>query len=198
MKIKQIILSAVSTVFVVTLCLQSNYGQNKSLKTEKTATPSKQTKTNSVCPEPDKPCHHSDREFENWELSFRLPKKLVANKEYKSVPFYAVILKKIDEGCNTDGMDFDTKIEDERIEIQKNFPSLKVFAEYSCPNLDAVGYDFEGKLDKSGEMVLYTDYIAVYAGGSEEEGKNLLETIRRDYPKAELKKMTAVYQRIEM
>lgn len=155
----------------------------------------KQREDNFVCPEPNLPCHHRQKQFDEWELSFRMPTKIVSNKVYKSAPFYAVILKKYDEGC--DELDVNPAVEPERQRIQKLFPSRKVFAEYSCPNMSAVGYDFAGKLDKAGERVLYMDYIAVYAGVDEAEGREIFELIRKDYPQAELKKMTAAYSQIE-
>lgn len=152
--------------------------------------------TNAVCPNPSQPCHHRRRKFEAWELPFRLPARIVANKTYSSQRFYAVILKKYDNACD-EGLDYDSKIEAERIGIQKKFVK-KVFAEYSCPNMDAVSYSFEGKMDAAGERVLYMDYIAVYAGATEREARAVLENIRADYPQAELKRMTATYERLEM
>ncbi len=150
---------------------------------------------NFVCPEPNLPCDHKDRQFADWELSFRLPAKIVANREYKSAPFYAVILKKYEEGCEE--LDENPAVEPERRKIQKLFPSRKVFAEYSCPNMDAVNYDFSGKMSADGERFLYMDYIAVYAGIDETEGKEIFDLLKKDYPQAELKRMTANYTLIE-
>ena len=63
--------------------------------------------------------------------------------------------------------------------------------------MPAVSYLFEGKMDKAEERVLYMDYIAVYAGVDEEESREIFKLIRKDYPRAELKKMTAAYTQIE-
>lgn len=153
--------------------------------------------SNAVCPDPEKPCHHADREFADWELPFRLPAKIVANKTYSSATFYAVIIRKYDDACG-DEMDYDSKIEAERLRIQKAYPERKVFAEYSCPNMDAVHYDFAGKRDASGERVLYMDYIAIYAGETEAEANQILKEAREDFSQAVLKKMTANYERLEM
>ena len=158
------------------------------------ATPKKLS--NAVCPDPQKPCHHADREFSDWELPFKLPAKIVANKTYSSQSFYAVILKKYDEAC-ADEMDYDSKIEAERRRIQKAYPERKVFAEYSCPNMDAVHYEFAGKRDAS-ERDLFMDYIAIYAGETEEEANQILKEAREDFSEATLKKMTANYARLEM
>jgi hypothetical protein len=151
--------------------------------------------SNKVCPDPKKPCHHREREFADWELPFHLPARIKANVNYKSAAFYAVIIKKIEEGCGE--LDFDPAVEKERARLQKLFPARKVFAEYSCPNMDAVGYDFAGKTDPKGEHVLYMDYIAVYAGETADEAKQLIDELRVKFPKAEIKKMTANYSKIE-
>lgn len=122
--------------------------EKSSIKPNPSATPNSESKPkpdNFVCPEPELPCNHPQKEFEDWELSFRLPKKIVANKTYKSAPFYAIILKTYPEGCGK--LDVDSNVEAERVDLQKNFPSRKVFAENSCANLSAVGYEFDGKTE---------------------------------------------------
>lgn len=159
------------------------------------ATPKKLS--NAVCGDPQKPCHHADREFADWELPFKLPAKIVANKTYSSASFYAVIIRKYDEACG-DEMDYDSQIEAERVRIQKAYPERKVFAEYSCPNMDAVHYEFAGKRDASGERDLFMDYIAIYAGETEEEANQILKEAREDFAQAALKKMTANYTLLEM
>lgn len=170
--------------------------ENSVKKPETNPTPKPKTAVdNFVCPEPNLPCMHKQKQFADWELSFRMPAKLIANKTYKSAPFYAVILKKYEEGC--DELDENPAVEPERKRIQKLFSSRKVFAEYSCPNMDAVNYDFAGKLSADGERFLYMDYIAVYAGVDETEGKEIFDLLKKDYPQAELKKMTAQYGIIE-
>jgi hypothetical protein len=171
---------------------------NDLIETAPTPKPAaKQTAGNAVCPDPKKPCHHREKQFEDWQLSFQMPAKIIANKTYKSAPFYALILKKYPEGCNPDEMDADTAVEAERVQIQKKLPTRKVFAEYDCPNMDAVGYDFEGKMDAEGERFLISQYIAVYAGETEDEADTLLDEISKQFPEAEIKKMTAHWERIE-
>jgi hypothetical protein len=173
--------------------------ENSAIIPNPSATPKSESKPkpdNFVCPEPELSCNHSQKEFGDWELSFRLPKKIVANKTYKSAPFYAIILKVYSEGCSE--LDVDMNVEAERIDLQKKFPSRKVFAENSCANLSAVGYEFDGKMDKTGERILISDYIAVYGGVTEDEAAQILDLIEKDFPKAQLKKMVAVYKRTEM
>ena len=169
----------------------------KPLKVSATPKPklSAQTKIdNFVCPEPNLPCGHTEKQFADWELSFRMLAKLVPNKVYKSAPFYAVILKRYDDGCEE--FDENSAVEPERQKIQKLFPSRKVFAQYSCPNMDAVNYDFAGKRNANDED-LYMDFIAVYAGVDAAEGKEIFDLLKKDHPLAELKRMTANYGRIE-
>lgn len=152
---------------------------------------------NAVCPHPDKPCKHKDKEFAEWELSFRLPAKIIPNKTYKSAPFYAVMFKtyKSEEDC--DGGEFIIALEDERKEFQQSYPDQKVFASYACPNMDAVDYEFEGKWDKAKKTMLIENFIAIYAGTTEIEAEVLRRSVRDEYPKAVIKRMTASWERIE-
>lgn len=151
---------------------------------------------NGVCPIPNKPCKHKDKEFAEWEISFRLPAKITPNKTYASAPFYAVLLKthKSEEDC--DGGEFIIALEDERKELQKSHPDRKVFASYGCPNMDAAGYDFDGRWDKAKEMMLIDNFIAVYAGKTAEEAEVLRRSVRDEYPQAVVKKMTVSWERI--
>jgi hypothetical protein len=159
-------------------------------------TPKKVPVANAVCPDPKKPCHHKTREFEDWELPFHLPAKIKLNVAYKSASFYAVILKNYQASDCGDVFDYAPLIETERNKAQKLFPTRKFFAEYSCPNLDTVIYDFAGKRDEKGEHVLYMDYIAVYAGETLDEANKLLRELRGKFPKAEVKKMMASYTQL--
>ena len=173
----------------------SEISANKQTKAAPTPKPAPKKLSNAVCGHPSKPCHHKQKGFDDWELPFQMPARLAANKTYSSAAFYAVIVKKYDEGC--DELDVNQAVEPERIKLQKRFPANKVFAEYSCPNMSAVGYDFAGKMDEAGERFLYMDYIAVYAGESIEEAKRLREELLEEFPQAEVKKMTANFGIIE-
>lgn len=153
--------------------------------------------TNAVCPIPNKPCKHRDKEFAEWELSFRLPAKITPNKTYTSAPFYAVLLKTHKSVEDCDGGEFINALEDERKDLQKSHPDRKVFASYGCPNMDAAGYDFEGRWDKAKEMMLIDNFIAIYAGTSAEEAEVLRRSMRDEYPQAVVKRMTVNWERIE-
>jgi hypothetical protein len=173
----------------------SEISANKQTKAAPTPKPAQKKFSNAVCGDPSKPCHHKQKGFDDWELSFQMPARLAANKTYSSAAFYAVIVKKYDEGC--DELDENPLVEPERIKLQKRFPAKKVFAEYSCPNMSAVNYDFAGKMDEKKERFLYMDYIAVYAGESIEEARRLGDELLEEFPNAEVKKMTANFGIIE-
>lgn len=148
---------------------------------------------NAVCGNPAQPCRHQQKDFDDWELSFQMPAHLVANKEYSSAPFYAVIVKQYEAAEECDEFDSNPTVEPERLKLQKRFPANKVFADYSCPNMAAVTYDFPGRLDPAGEKVLYMDYIAVYAGDSMAEARRLRDELQAEFPQAEIKRMTASF-----
>ncbi len=146
-----------------------------------------------VCPDPNAPCNSARRKFAAYEMPFRLPARLRAGRQYKSIPFYAVIVKTYDEEpCDSD--DHTASIERERLRIQKTYSARKVFGSYSCPNLDTVDYDYPGKHDQSGERVLIMTFIAVYAGKSSTEAEEFLLSVRKQFPDAVLKEMTASYE----
>ena len=149
---------------------------------------------NAVCPDPTRPCRTKQKEFGEWELSFGLPARIRPNVTYRSAPFYAIILQTYSEGC--DELDVNPRVERERLRIQKLYPTRKVFAEYSCANMDATGYDFAGKTKANGDS-LYTDYIAVYAGESADEAGRFLKEVKASFPNATAKRMTATWSLIE-
>ena len=164
------------------------------------ATPKKAAaQANAVCPDPERPCHHKEKQFDEWELSFKMPAKLPPNKPIKSAPFYAVILKTypMDMGDECDGGEFIEAAEADRKREQANQLERKVFAEYQCPNMGAVDYEFAGKWDAKKENVLIGNFIALYAGTTKPEGEEALRFLKSEYPEAQLKQMTAVYELIE-
>jgi len=146
-----------------------------------------------VCPDPQAPCNTPAKKFAPYELSFRLPGKLTKGKTYTSLPFFAVLIKTYDqESCDAD--DHTASIERERLKLQLGYPHNKVFASYSCPNLDAVDYSFPGKMDSTGERALIMTFIAVYAGKTQAQANEFLTYVRTVYPNASLKKMTVSYE----
>lgn len=153
--------------------------------------------SNAVCPDPAAPCDHKNKHFDDWELSFKMPAKLAANKPYNSAKFYGIILRSFEMQDDCDGGEFVIAIEKERKTLQKRFPHQKVFASYECPNMGAVDYDFAGKYDAKRETVLISNFIAIYAGSTLADADTLLEKVKADYPDAVVKQMNAHYERIE-
>ncbi len=126
-------------------------------------------------PDPAKPAPG----FKPHQLPFDTPKDGVARPEFRSAPFYAVILKTVAR-C--------APVEKERAGIQKLFPKNKVFAPmYEC---DAEPED----------AIRYTNvnprlgFIAVYAGQELAEAEDFLETVTilGLFPGANLRRMQAV------
>jgi hypothetical protein len=148
-----------------------------------------------VCAAPDAPCQHAQKQFEDGELSFRLPEKIVLYKNYESEPFYAVILKIFGEPCSEFGAN--PQIENERAQLQQLFPAQKVFAENGCGKLSAVEYDFAGKNNLKRGAASDLSFIAVYAGAGKAEAREFFEAARRDFAAAELVEMTARFRKIE-
>jgi hypothetical protein len=161
---------------------------------EPIATPTPVSRTNDVCPDPAKPCNHKDKHFDDWELSFKMPARLQANKTNSSAPFYGIILKTYALEDDCDGGEYIEAIEAERKRLQHEYPERKVFASYECPNMAAVNYDFPGRWDAKKETILISNFLAIYAGKTKEEADELLGKIRAKYPDAQLKQMTANYE----
>jgi hypothetical protein len=146
-----------------------------------------------VCPNPAAPCKSKHREFYPYDLSFTLPAKIKANVDYKSAPFFAVMLKeniKVSENEECDGGEYHKRVEADRKKIQTGFPDKKVFASYQCPDMGALSYTVNGQ-------PLNDNFIALYAGETQAEADLTLLFAKSKYPKATLKKMQVIFNRIE-
>ncbi|MCC7307380.1 MAG: hypothetical protein IT173_07430 [Acidobacteria bacterium] len=163
---------------------------------EPEATPKPAPQANAVCPDPAKPCHHKQKHFDEWELSFKMPARLPVNTAIKSAPFYAVIMKTYPMGEDCDGGEFIEAAEADRKREQARQLERKVFAAYQCPNMGAVDYEFAGRWDAKKENVLIGNFIAIYAGTTKAEGEMQLRSLSSKYPQAQLKQMTALYELI--
>ena len=117
--------------------------------------------------------------FKPHQLAFATPKDGVARTEFRSAPFQAVILKSAPR-C--------TIGEAERLEVQKLFPSNKVFTtRFGCED------DVE-------EHVTYTNadpkwgFLAVHAGATEAEAREFLRKVNAlgRFPGANVRSMQAV------
>jgi hypothetical protein len=122
---------------------------------------------------------HPQPGFKPHQLSFETPKDEIARDEFRSEPFYAVILKSV-QRCGP--------IEKERAEIQKLFPRHKVFG----PLTDCD--------DSPEDTIFYTNvnpkvgFIAVWAGGDLEQAEKFFATVKQLglFPGANLRRMQAV------
>ena len=93
--------------------------------------------------------------FKPHQLSFETPKDGVARDEFRSQPFYAVILKTV-ERCSA--------VEKERIQIQNLFPANKVFAPmFECDQEPEDTIHYTNVNPKVG-------FIGVYAGVGSRHG----------------------------
>jgi len=117
--------------------------------------------------------------FKPHELSFRTPDDGVARAEYRSEPFYAVILRTA-RPCSV--------TEKERIEVQALLPGNKVFStRFGCG-------------DNPEENINYTNvnrefgFIAVHAGATSAEAERLLAAVKQTgkFPGANIRRMQAV------
>lgn len=186
MKNLWLILWIVAALFVSSGCERLNFAKGNEAA---------QTEANFVCPAPNEPCQHAQKWFDDGELSFRLPEKIVLYKNYESEPFYAVILKTFPAPCSEFGAN--PQIETARARLQQNFPARKVFTENGCGRLSAVEYDFAGKNNLKRGAASDLSFIAVFAGTSEAEAQKFFESVRVEHPQAELVKMTARFRKIE-
>lgn len=152
---------------------------------------------NVVCADPAKPCTHDVKHFEEWEISFKMPKKLEGNKPFSSEPFYAVMLETYESDEDCDGGEFRESNEAKRKQVQREFPKQKVFAAYQCPDMAAIQYEFDGKYDTTRDHVLIGEFLAIYAGPTKEDADKLLQQVKADFPKAMVKRMTASYELID-
>lgn len=116
--------------------------------------------------------------FKPHQISFETPQDGVARDEFRSAPFYAVILKTA-EPCSLKQAELN--------EIQKLFPANKVFAPMSgC--------------DDDEDTISYTNvnpkvhFVAVYAGDTLEQAQGFLAAVKQTgrFPGANLRRMQAV------
>lgn len=117
--------------------------------------------------------------FKPYELAFATPTDGVARAEFRSEPFYAVILETFPP-C------FDT--EAARLRVQAMFPANKVFAtRFGCQ-------------DGGEERINYTNvspnwgFMAVYAGTSPAQAERVLELVKKEgrFRQPNLRQMQAI------
>jgi hypothetical protein len=131
-----------------------------------------------TCPNPSKKCD-STYSFAPYQLPFVIKEKLVFGKTYKSVVFYAVILKSVKTSAESDCA---LVTDAERAAAQSDFADRKVFtSRHSCPE----------------ELVFYEsiapgfNFMAVYAGTTAATAKRMLARVKATgrYPQAYIKQL---------
>ena len=126
-----------------------------------------------VCPDAKNPCLDMGS-FHDNELSFKLQSKYAFDRGHdRSLPFYALILKS-GELCKIP--------EEERLAIQAQFPSRKVFLH----RLHCEGFSDKATYTNVNRKV---GFIAVYAGKTEAEAKQFLAEVKGKFPDANLRRM---------
>lgn len=139
-----------------------------------------------VCGNPSASCSHSKWKFESNDLSFKLLPNLKWQTNYYSTHFYAVILqsRKAVHASHVDSECGGYFSESERRAAQNLFPNNKVFASRFGCGEPGIGYT----------NVNYNyNFLAVYAGETEAQAKNFLETVKaKGVSDANIRKMQVV------
>lgn len=138
-----------------------------------------QQRVGQVCPNPARPCAGG---FEPHELSFVLPRDSTAREEFRSEPFYAVILRSAPD-CSIS--------ERERRAAQALFPGRKVFSQRFECDVDQAADDAESGITYT-NVAPKTAFLAVYAGATREQALSVLAAARRRFPGANLRRMQVV------
>ncbi|MBX7171395.1 MAG: hypothetical protein K1X72_10580 [Pyrinomonadaceae bacterium] len=116
-----------------------------------------------ICGDPTVKCKTNEITFESYEIPFELPKNYIVGE---SEWFYAIILKSSKSSANENCENQIT--EDERLSVQKLFPSNKVFA-HKCDEpglLYYVGVKYD------------TVFLAVYGGKTLAEAQKFLKVVK--------------------
>ena len=120
-----------------------------------------------------------DPKLQGHDISFELPHDEIARGEYRSEPFYAILLKTT-RPCSV--------TEPERLAVQALLPENKVFSTRFYCNEDIE------------ENITYTNidpkfgFIAVFAGFTRPQAEKLLATVRAmsKFPGANIRRIEAV------
>lgn len=136
-----------------------------------------------VCPRPNAQCQ-SSYAFAAYQLPFTIKEKLVFGKNYKSQPFYAIILKSVKAAGDPD---CSYVSETERLESQTIWPDRKIFASRNvCPE-ELVAYE---NVDPN------VNFLAVYAGTTLSEARRVLSQVKANgrYPQAYIKRTRVILE----
>ena len=138
-----------------------------------------------ICGDPaDKGCMPQYDGFEANDLTFLTGRaQLGTGTRHESDEFYAVILQSIKAASAKSSMGCDFISETKRLAEQKLAPHNKVFTSRNgCAGKTIVGYSSVNQ---------DFNFLAIYAG-TETQARALLQTLKRRYPQANIRKMRVV------
>jgi hypothetical protein len=135
-----------------------------------------------VCADPSASCQSSKWQFRPYDLSFKLPPALKWLNNYRSLNFYAIILKSMPTISDPDGPPGQRECsgyvsEIERMRVQEMFPKQKVFASRFGCGSPGVWYT---------NINAEYNFLAVYAGETQAAADTFLRTVRGSFPGANL------------
>ena len=138
-----------------------------------------------VCGDPkDKGCIPQYKGFESFDLPFLTYRAaLGTGTRHESDEFYAVILESVKAASITNRKGCVFVSESKRLAIQRQFPGNKVFSSRNaCAGTivlyDSVNHDF--------------NFMAIYAGDTEDQAAGILLKAKRRYPQANIRKMRVI------
>ncbi len=138
-----------------------------------------------VCGDPlDKGCTPQYDDFKAHDLSFLTGRaQLGTGTSHGSAEFYAVILQSIKAASTKNRLGCDFISETKRLAEQKLVPHNKVFtSRNACKGMSIVSYE---NVDKD------FNFMAVY-GGTEDQAKAILTSVKKRYPSANIRKMRVI------
>jgi hypothetical protein len=147
--------------------------------------PAASARSGLICGDPtDKGCIPQYDGFEANDLSFLTGRaQLGTGARHESEEFYAVILQSIKAASTKNRMGCDFISETKRLAEQKIVPHNKVFASRNaCVGKTIVNYE---NVDNN------FNFMAVY-GGTEDQAKTVLQTVKKRYPSATIRKMRVI------
>ena len=144
-----------------------------------------QAQSGLVCGDPlDQGCTPQYDSFESNDLKFLTGRaQLGTGTRHESEEFYAVILRSVKAASTKNRMGCDFISETKRLAEQKLAVHNKVFTSRNgCAGKTIVGYS---------DVNQDYNFMAIY-GGTEAQARALLQTVKRRYPQANIRKMRVI------
>lgn len=137
----------------------------------------KKARLGKICGDPNLRCRGA-QDFQPHELTFEIPRNAII---YESEPFYAIIVKSVK--LKSDSECENVFSEEERLDLQAQFPNNKVFA-LKCSEAGTIYYS---------NVSPSAYFMAIYAGKTLTEATNFLKTVKAagKFGKVSLRRMQA-------